>query len=101
MPHMTADSFSFRNVFVRNGESRFARPVAAITGYAMALRDRTVSAFAARGAVAAPRLREDRDMDVRALEEDLAHASDHGHVERIQRAFDRREAEGMHIGTWR
>lgn len=99
MPHTHAEPFSLRSVFMSNGESRFARPVATITSYALLLRDRVANAFAAQAAPPARRIRQ--DMDVRALEEDLARAADHGHVERIQRAFDRREAEGVHIGDWR
>lgn len=99
MPHTNADTFSLHNVFVRNGESRFARPVAAITCHALALRDSIANAFTTHTAPVTPRIRQ--DMDVRALEEQLARAVDHGHVERLERAFDRREAEGVHIGDWR
>lgn len=99
MPHLNADTLSLRNAAVRHGESRFARPVAIITCYARSLRDKIAGAFVMPAAPAAPRIRQ--DMDVRALEEALAHAADHGDIERIQRAFDRREAEGVHIGNWR
>lgn len=121
MPHTSADTLSLRNVFLRNGESRFARPVAAITSHALALRDRLMSLptltgsgtgsppggrFAIGGPLAgtpqAPTVARHReDMDVRKLEDDLAHAADHGDIERIERAFDRREAEGVHLGDWR
>ena len=99
MPHLHADTLSLRNVFMRHGESRFARPVAIITGFALSLRAAVAGSIADRSEPVVPRIRQ--DMDVRALEEQLAHAADHGDIERMQRAFERREAEGVHTWDWR
>lgn len=96
MPHMHADTLLMRIPARQRGESRFARPVATVTCAILGLRNWALEALAAPSGVAAPRIRQ--DLEVRALEEKFAHAADHGELERMERAFDRREAEGVH--TW-
>lgn len=93
MPHLDASLFSFRHVFLRDGESRFARPVAAITCIARQMQERLAWVLHGNPAQAAPRARIDRV--VRTQDERFAGAVDHADVERIARAFDRREPEGM------
>ncbi|MFO1303084.1 MAG: hypothetical protein U1F54_05090 [Burkholderiales bacterium] len=88
MPHV--DAFTLRPYFARNGQSRFARPVAAITAFVK----RVIAAPSP--APAAPRIRQ--DMEVRAIEDAMRHAVDHADLERMERAYDRRDAGGW---NWR
>ena len=113
MPHTDAVSMSLRAVACaspatlcaptlarrRPGESRFARPVATITWLVVAWQKRIAQALSWRAAAAAPRIR--KDIEVRAIEERYSKAVDHGDIERLERAFDRREAEGMRTWDWR
>jgi hypothetical protein len=65
-----------------SGESRFTRPVAAITAF--------VQRLAARWHDMPPAPRARREREIRALEEEFARATDHADLERRQRAYDRR-----------
>lgn len=93
MPHV--DTLSLRTPLSTRGDSRFARPVAAITAF--------VRRLARRAALAhdpvTPRIRQ--DLDVRELEERFAHAHDHGDLERMERDFNRRDGGGLPMGDWR
>jgi hypothetical protein len=90
MPHL--DSLMLRSPF----HSPFARPVAAITRFVKRLGD----ALAHAGAQPPkPRIRQ--DLDVRRYEDQYARAIDHADLERMERAFDRREAEGLRMWDWR
>ena len=91
MPHLHADTLSLPAACHRPGESRFARPVAAITAAVEKVRAGVAQALALRTAPTPPRIRQ--DLEVRALEERFARATDHGDLERMERAFDRREAD--------
>lgn len=88
MPHL--DSLTLRATFARDGQSRFAQPVAAIT------------AFVQRWLTApwhvrpVPRIRQ--DLEVRAVEDAMGRAVDHADLERLERAYDRRDAGGW---NWR
>ena len=113
MPHTDAVSMSLHTVACaspaalcaptlgrrRRGESRFARPVATITWWVVAWQRRIARTLSWRGTPATPRVR--KDIEVRAIEERFAQAVDHGDIERLERAFDRREAEGMRTWDWR
>ncbi|MFO1302454.1 MAG: hypothetical protein U1F54_01910 [Burkholderiales bacterium] len=88
MPHL--DALTLRLTFARDGQSRFARPVAAVTS----LVQRWFTA--PRHAPAAPRIRQ--DVEVRAIEDAMRHAVDHADLERMERAYDRRDAGGW---NWR
>ena len=106
MPHTDAVSMSLHTVACaqglarrRPGESRFARPVATISWWFIAGHRRIARALSWRAAPAAPRTA--KDIEARAIEERFAKATDHGDVERLERAFDRREAEGMRTWDWR
>ena len=113
MPHTDAVSMSLRTMACaspatpctpalgrrRRGESRFARPVATITGWVVAWQKRIAQTISWRSSPAVPCIR--KDIEVRAIEERFAQAVDHGDIERLERAFDRREAEGMRTWDWR
>jgi len=85
MPHL--DALTIRATFTRNGQSRFARPVAAITGR---LRRWLVAPWHAQ---AAPRIRQ--DLEVRALEERFGRAADIADFTRMERDFEARDG-----GAW-
>lgn len=74
-----------------HGESRFARPVAAVTAF--------VRGLVASHLAPAPRIRQ--DLEVRDLEERFSRASDHGDLERMERDFNRRDGGGLPMGDWR
>jgi hypothetical protein len=88
MPHL--DALTLRVTFARDGQSRFARPVAAITAFVRRMLD------APWATPAAPRIRQ--DLEVRAIEEAMGRAVDHADLERMERAYDRRDAGGW---NWR
>ncbi|MCC6197118.1 MAG: hypothetical protein IT518_21895 [Burkholderiales bacterium] len=93
MPHV--DTLTFRATPYR--ESPFARPVAAITAF---LRGLLARPFAPRcGDPVAPRTRQ--DLEVRTIEERFAHAHGHADLERMERAFNRRDGGGLPMGDWR
>ena len=85
MPHL--DALTLRATFARNGQSRFARPVAKITAL--------VRRFLATPwhAPATPRIRQ--DLDVRAMEERFGRAADIAEFTRLERDFEARDA-----GAW-
>lgn len=97
MPHTHADTLSLPVTYRRAGESRFARPVAAITAVVQNVRAKLAEVVAQHTGPVVPRIRQ--DIDVRALEERFAQATDHGDLERMERAFDRRE--GDRAWDWR
>ena len=85
MPHL--DALTLRATFARNGQSRFARPVAAITGFA---RRWLTSPWQVRSA---PRI--EQDLEVRAMEERFGRAADFAEFTRLERDFEARDA-----GAW-
>ena len=85
MPHL--DALTIRLTFARNGQSRFARTVAAITGH---IRRRLVAPW---HAPAAPRIRQ--DLEVRAMEDRFGRAADIAEFTRLERDFEARDA-----GAW-
>lgn len=91
MPHTHAETLSLPVTYRRAGESRFARPVAAITAVVKSARVKLAEMVTLRTTAAVPRIRQ--DIEVRALEERFAQATDHGDLERMERAFERREAD--------
>src|SRR5437764_4417862 len=78
------DALSLRMSFHSRGQSLFARPVAAITSFVRRHLGKS------QHAPAPPRIAQ--DLEVRAIEESLDHASDLADLERMQRAYDRRDA---------
>lgn len=96
MPHLHAETLPLP-AYRRPGESRFAQPVAAITAAVDKVRARIAQVVALRTTPTPPRIRQ--DLEVRALEERFARATDHGDLERMERAFDRRD--GDRAWDWR
>ncbi len=101
MPHVDG---ALRGAWTARGESRFARPVAAITAAAR----RWTEVLAKRwpqtlarplGMPAAPRIRQ--DIEVRALEETFGRAADFADFQAMERDFERREAGGVRSWDWR
>jgi hypothetical protein len=88
MPHL--DALTIRVTFARNGQSRFARPVAAITER---IRRWLVAPWCAQ---AAPRIKQ--DLEVRALEERFGRAADIAEFTRMERDFEARDASAW---NWR
>lgn len=87
MPHI--DALMLRATFAHDGQSRFARPVAAITGF--------VRRLAKPWQVpASPRIKQ--DLEVRALEERFGRAADIAEFTRMERDFETRDAGGW---NWR
>ena len=83
-----------------HGQSPFARPVAALTAAAR----RVVAALSSPprdAAPPAPPPRIAQDLEVRRLEEAFAQATDHHDLERMERAWDRRDGGGMRPWGWR
>ena len=87
MPHL--DALTLRATFARNGQSRFARPVATITAF--------VRRFAAPWHVPSPP-RIKQDIEVRAMEERFGRAADIAEFTRMERDFEARDAGGW---NWR
>jgi hypothetical protein len=89
MPHL--DTLSLRTSRNHRGQSPFARPVAAITAFVRRrlAKSRQVPSRAAQ------------DLEMLALEEKLGQASDVADLERMQRAYDRRDAGGVRAWDWR
>ena len=88
------DALTLRLTFARDGQSRFARPVAAITSLVQRLL--AAPTQAPTQLPTPPRIRQ--DMEVRAIEDAMRHAVDHADLERMERAYDRRDAGGW---NWR
>jgi hypothetical protein len=85
MPHL--DALTLRATFARNGQSRFAKPVAAVTAFVrrwLGIPWHTPSA---------PRIRQ--DLEVRAMEERFGRAADIAEFTRLERDFEARDA-----GAW-
>jgi hypothetical protein len=81
-------------------QSPFARPVALLT--AAARRAVTALSGIARNPERpshAPRIAQ--DLEVRRLEEAFAQATDHHDLERMERAWDRRDGGGVRPWGWR
>jgi len=88
MPHL--DALMLRATFAHDGQSRFARPVAAITRLMRRWLDTP------RHAAASPRIR--HDLEVRALEERFGRAADIAEFARMERDCESRDAGGW---NWR
>jgi len=93
MPHL--DASTLRLSWTSRGQSRFARPVAAATALVSRWTDALRAPF---HAPAKPRARE--DIEVRAIER-FGSASDLHDLERMERAYDRRDAGGTGSWDWR
>jgi hypothetical protein len=91
MPHL--DALLLRTPVTSGGESRFARPVAAITGFVRRWTGATGKAF---NAAKTPRIRQ--DLETRALEDYFGRASDFADFGRMERDHERRDAGG--IRSW-
>ena len=87
MPHV--DGAMLSAVWTAQGQSRFARPVAAITAF---VRRHLSSPGATRPAA---------DRETRQHEAPYANASDAHDLERMQRDVDRRDGGGMRPWGWR
>ena len=88
MPHI--DSLMHRPTFTRNGQSPFARPVAAIT--------RLVVRWFATPWHTRPAPRIAQDLEVRAMEDRFGRAADIAEFTRLERDFEARDAGGW---NWR
>jgi len=88
MPHL--DALTIRVTFARDGQSRFARPVAAITDR---IRRWLVAPWHTK---TPPRIRQ--DLEVRALEERFGRAADIAEFTRMERDFEARDASAW---NWR
>jgi len=85
------DALNFRISRPTRGQSLFARPVAAITAFVRRRLDKSRHAPS----------RLAQDLEMLAMEESLSQASDVADLERMQRAYDRREAGGVRAWDWR
>ena len=85
------DALNFRISWPARGQSLFARPVAAVTAFVRRRLDKSRRA--------PPRIAQ--DLEMLAIEESLGQASDVADLERMQRAYDRREAGGVRAWDWR
>ena len=94
MPHL--DASTLRLSWTSRGESRFARPVATATAFVSRWTDALRAPF---HAPAKPRVRQ--DIEVRAIEARFGQASDLPDLERMERAYDRRDAGGTGGWDWR
>jgi hypothetical protein len=97
MPHL--DSILLRTPFAASGQSRFARPVAAVTVLARRLARALARAGAQPPKAPTPRIRQ--DLEVREIEEHYSRATDLADLERMERAYDRRDAGGMRSWDWK
>jgi hypothetical protein len=91
MPHV--DGVLQGAVWTAQGQSRFARPVAAVTSFvrgALASATQTVTRARAR-----------QELEIRDREERYAHAADLTDLERMERDWDRRDGGGMRTWDWR
>ena len=86
MPHL--DALSLRGSL--NGQSLFARPVAAITSFVQRYLSKSFHS------PTAPRIVQ--DLEVRRLEEAFRNASDVHDIERMERDYDRRDVRAF---DWR
>ena len=93
MPHI--DTLSLFTPWSASGQSRFARPVAAITSFMR----RLASGLGHPLPPARPRIRQ--DLDVRQAEVHFSSATDLADLERMERDWDRRDAGGMRTWDWR
>ncbi|MEP7329086.1 MAG: hypothetical protein ABI777_07725 [Betaproteobacteria bacterium] len=97
MPHI--DDLALRTVWLNNGISPFARPVAAITAFVTSLPARAANAFTGWDAGSPARAHDHwygrPEWELRKQEERYAHATDLANLEGMERAFDRREGESM------
>jgi len=95
------DGMLLRNVWSARGQSRFARPVAAVTAFAR----RAVGAIAASVKQWHERTpnppRACKELAIRELEEHYARATDLHDLERMQRDWNRRDGGGMRSWNWR
>lgn len=91
MPHTHADTLSLPVTCPRPGDSRFARPVAIITAVVRKAGDAVWSLVSPHSE--APTPRSAQELAVRGCEERYVRATDHADLERMQRAFDRRDGD--------
>ncbi len=92
MPHV--DGMSLRSVWTSRGQSRFARPVAAVTAFARhaaGYAKTTLALWRNSTLFARPR----KELDMRELEEHYARAGDVHDLERMERDWDRRDGGGV------
>ena len=94
MPHV--DGMSLRGTWTAQGQSRFARPVAALTAFVRRWTQAVAKPF---HTPAPPRIRQ--DLEVRALEERFGRAADFADFTRMERDFEQRDAGGMRAWDWR
>lgn len=88
MPHV--DGASLRGTWTARGESRFAAPVAYVTAQVRQWTD-TIARQVRPRAAAGHR----GDDEARCLEDHFARAGDRHALERMERAWDRRDGGGM------
>jgi hypothetical protein len=103
MPHV--DGMSLPPGIRREGESRFAEPVAAITAAVISSYDHVRTAFARwqarRSEQALLRSYARKSWEIRKRDEDYARATDLADLERMERDWDRRDGGGMRTWDWR
>jgi hypothetical protein len=99
MPHV--DGLSMPSVWSAHGQSRFARPVAAITAIARRAGGYVVTIFEDWREQAPQQARGRKELEVRQLEEHFTRATDRHDLERMEREWDRRDGGGMRNWDWR
>ncbi len=99
MPHV--DGMSMHSVWSAHGQSRFARPVAAITAVARRAGGYVVTIVKDWRERAPQPARGRKELEVRQLEEHYARAADRHDLERMEREWDRRDGGGMRNWDWR
>ena len=101
MPHV--DGMCLHAGWTQPGQSRFARPVAAVTAFVRTLAERVRAGsrnrVPARGGKPPPAAR--IELEVRQLEEYYARATDVDDLERMERDWNRRDGGGMRSWDWR
>ena len=91
------DGMCLRAGWTERGQSRFAHPVARVTTFVRAIGDRAIAALTQwrPDNNTPPRPRAGEELEVRQLEEFYASATDVHDLERMERAWNRRDGGGV------
>ncbi len=95
------DGMLSRSVWSARGQSRFARPVAAVTAFARRAVEAIVASVNQWHERTPNPPRACKELAIRELEEHYARATDLHDLERMQRDWNRRDGGGMRSWNWR
>jgi len=94
------DGMLWRSVWPTRGESRFARPVAAVTAAARRAVEGIVASVKQWHERTPNPPRPRKEHEIRQLEEHYARATDLHDLERMERDWNRRSGSGMRNWDW-